>query len=109
MGYFSILDSLNRLRPLAHWIRRRLRALLWSQWKNRRTRVNELLKRGISKRYALTTGCARSDTKCHRLPYGSNGAKRNGKGAWRMSNVKWVVIALPDSYFESLGLVFPWL
>lgn len=88
-GYFGIIESRNRLRPLAHWIRRRLRALLWSQWKNRRTRVQELLKRGVSRRYAVTTGCAR-------------------KAAWRMSRVKWVLIALPDGCFESLGLVFPW-
>jgi len=25
-----------------------------------------------------------------------------------MSKVKWVNIALPDDYFTSLGLVFPW-
>jgi RNA-directed DNA polymerase len=52
--------------------------------------VRELRKRGISLKCALTTGCAR-------------------KGPWRMSTVKWVVIALPDAYFASLGLFFPWL
>jgi len=52
--------------------------------------LSELLKRGVYHDYALTTGCAR-------------------KGAWRMSSVKWVHIALPDSYFRSLGRVFPWL
>jgi len=89
-NYFGITESFNRLRPLAHWIRRRLRALIWKQWKNRRTRVRELLKRGISRDFALTTGCAR-------------------KGPWRMSKVKWVHIALPDAYFSSLGLLFPWI
>jgi len=88
-NYFGITESFNRLRPLAHWIRRRLRALIWKHWKNRRTRVRELMKRGISRGYALTTGCAR-------------------KGPWRMSIVKWVHIALPDTYFTSLGLLFPW-
>ena len=88
-NYFGITESFNRLRPLAHWIRRRLRALIWKHWKNRRTRVRELLKRGISRGYALTTGCAR-------------------KGPWRMSTVKWVHIALPDAYFTSLRLLFPW-
>jgi RNA-directed DNA polymerase len=89
-NYFGITESFNRLRPLAHWIRRRLRALIWKHWKNRRTRVRELLKRGISRGCALTTGCAR-------------------KGPWRMSIVKWVHIALPDTYFTSLGLLFPWI
>ena len=89
-NYFGITESFNRLRPLAHWIRRRLRALIWKHWKNRRTRVGELLKRGVSRNYAVTTGCSR-------------------KGPWRMSKVKWVHIALPDTYFKSLGLVFPWI
>ncbi len=89
-NYFGITESFNRLRPLAHWIRRRLRAVIWKHWKNRRTRVGELLKRGVSRDYAVTTGCAR-------------------KGPWRMSRVKWVHIALPDSYFTSRGLAFPWI
>ena len=89
-NYFGITESFNRLRPLAHWIRRRLRAVIWKHWKNRRTRVGELLKRGVSRDYAITTGCSR-------------------KGPWRMSKVKWVHIALPDAYLTSLGLVFPWI
>ncbi len=64
---------------------RRLRAIIWKHWKNRRTRIRELKKRGISHTYAVRTGCAR-------------------KGAWRMSRVKWVIIALPNAYFKSLGL-----
>ena len=89
-NYYGKTESFNRLRPLAHWIRRRLRAVIWKHWKNRRTRVGELLKRGIYRDYAVTTGCAR-------------------KGPWRMSVVKWIQIALPDAYFTSLGLVFPWV
>jgi RNA-directed DNA polymerase len=89
-NYYGLAESFNRLRPLPHWIRRRLRALVWKHWKNRKTRVGELLKRGVSRNYAVTTGCAR-------------------KGPWRMSKVKWVNIALPDEHFESLGLSFPWI
>jgi RNA-directed DNA polymerase len=89
-NYFGITESFNRLRPLQHWVRRRLRAVIWKHWKNRRTRVGELLKRGAYRDQALTTGCAR-------------------KGPWRMSKVKWVQIALPDAWFKSLGLVFPWI
>ena len=89
-NYYGITESFNRLRPLGHWVRRRLRALVWKHWKNRRTRVGELLKRGVHRNFAVTTGCAR-------------------KGPWRMSKVKWVQIALPDAYFKSLGLVFPWI
>ena len=89
-NYFKITESYNRLRPLDHWIRRRLRAVVWKHWKNRRTRVGELLKRGVHRDFAVTTGCSQ-------------------KGPWRMSIVKWVHIALPDTYFTSFGLVFPWV
>ena len=88
--YFGLAESVNRLRPLAHWVRRRLRALAWKQWKNRRTRVGNLLQRGIAREFAVTTGCAR-------------------KGPWRMSRVLWVSMALPDQSFHSLGLMFPWI
>jgi hypothetical protein len=88
-NYYGSTESFNRLRPLPHWIRRRLRALIWKHWKNRKTRMRELLKRGVSRNYAVATGCAR-------------------KGSWRMSKVKWVNIALPDKHFKSLGLSFPW-
>jgi RNA-directed DNA polymerase len=88
-NYYGIAESYNRLKLLPHWIRRRLRAVIWKHWKNRRTRVGELLKRGVSRKFAVTTGCAR-------------------KGPWRMSRVEWVQYALPDKYFSSLGLVFPW-
>ncbi len=88
-NYYGLTESYNRLKPLDHWIRRRLRAIIWKHWKNRRTRVSELLKRGVRKEEAVTTGCAR-------------------KGPWRMSRVLWVQMALPDKYFSSLGLVFPW-
>ena len=88
-GYYRAIESLSKLSGIENWIRRRMRSLVWKQWKNRRTRVRELHQRGISKQRALTTGCAR-------------------KGAWRMSQVKWVMIALPNDHFESLGLVIPW-
>ena len=58
-NYYGSTESVNRLRPLAHWIRRRLRSLVWKHWKNRKTRARELLKRGVSRNYAQTTGCAR--------------------------------------------------
>lgn len=88
-GYYGIAESRSRLAGLANWIRRRLRSLQWKHWKNPRTRVRRLLGLGISREYAVTTGAA-------------------SKGCWRMSQVKWVMIALPNRYFEQLGLVIPW-
>ncbi len=31
-NYYGLTESFNRLRPLPHWIRRRLRALVWKHW-----------------------------------------------------------------------------
>ena len=45
---------------------------------------------GVPHELAVTTGCSR-------------------KGAWRTSGVYAVHFALPDHYFTSLGLSFPWL
>ena len=87
-NYYRITQSTNRFRSLHYWIMRRLRAILWKQWKNPRTRVRELKKRGVSHCYAVTTGNSR-------------------KGPWRLSKVKWMVIAMPNAYFRSLGLFLP--
>jgi RNA-directed DNA polymerase len=87
-NYYSHADVAAGFRSINYWVRRRLRAIIWKQWKNPRTRVKELKKRGIYHLNALLTGCSR-------------------KGAWRMSKVKWVVIAMPNAYFDQLGLFLP--
>lgn len=87
-NYFRHADVAAGFRSINYWVIRRLRAILWKHWKNPRTRVKELKKRGISHAFAVTAGNAR-------------------KGPWRMSKVKWVVIALPNAYFISRGLFLP--
>lgn len=88
-NYYRFTKCTSMFRSLNGWIMRRLRAILWKQWKNPRTRVRELKKRGIYHRQAVTTGNAR-------------------KGPWRMSRVKWVIIALKNEYFQrTLGLYLP--
>jgi RNA-directed DNA polymerase len=47
-NYYSITQSNSIFRSINGWIMRRLRAILWKQWKNPRTRVRQLMKRGIS-------------------------------------------------------------
>ena len=87
-NYYRHADVAAGFRSINYLVVRRLRAIVWKQWKNRRTRVKELKKRGISHHHALFTGCSR-------------------KGPWRMSKVKWVVFALPKAYFTALGLFLP--
>lgn len=87
-NYYQLAEARHVFKELNAWIIRRLRAIQWKQWKNPRTKVRELKKRGIPHEPAVWCGNAR-------------------KKYWRMSRVKWVVIALPKSYFLSLGLFLP--
>ncbi len=87
-NYFGRAEVAAGFKSINYWIIRRLRAIVWKQWKNYRTRVRELKKRGIPHRQAVQNGCSR-------------------KGPWRMSRVKWVAYALPRAHFISLGLFLP--
>jgi RNA-directed DNA polymerase len=87
-NYFGKAEVAAGFKSINYWIIRRLRSIVWKQWKNYRTRIRELKKRGISHSVAIPVGCSR-------------------KGPWRMSKVKWVAFALPRAYFISLGLFLP--
>ena len=85
-GYFGICQTPSVLRNLDSWIRRRLRAVAWKQWKTFRCRFKELRQRGV--RYALARKTAASSY-----------------GPWRLSRRQALNIALPTAYFtETLRL-----
>jgi RNA-directed DNA polymerase len=67
------------------WLRRRLRSVLWKQWKKGRTRFRELRKRGVSKDLAAQTA-------------------GSAHGPWRIAKSPALNLALPNAYFDSLGL-----
>ena len=84
-GYFGFCQTPWVLRSLESWLRRRLRAFVWKQWKRGKVRFAELRKRGVSNDLAAqTVGSAH--------------------GPWRLSNSPALNIALPNAYFASLGL-----
>jgi group II intron reverse transcriptase/maturase len=87
-NYFCLTEARYILKPLKTWILRRLRCLVWKQWKNPRTRVRNLEKLGIDHADAMICGNAR-------------------KKYWRMSKIKWVAIAMPELYFVRKGLYLP--
>ena len=87
-NYFGKAEVAAGFKSINYWLIRRLRAIVWKHWKNYRTRIRELKKKGIPHSKALFVGCSR-------------------KGPWRMSKVKWVAFALPRAYFISLGLFLP--
>jgi len=84
-GYFAFCQTPSVLQSLEEWVRRRLRSYLWTQWKTGRKRFAELHKRGVGKDLAAQTA-------------GSS------HGSWRISNSPALSIALPNAYFDSLGL-----
>jgi len=84
-GYFAFCQTPSVLQSLEEWVRRRLRSYLWKQWKTGRKRFAELHKRGVGKDLAAQTA-------------GSS------HGPWRISNSPALSIALPNAYFDSLGL-----
>jgi RNA-directed DNA polymerase len=47
--YFRLADVEGVFEELDQWVRRRLRVLLWRQWKRPRTRAKELQKRGLDR------------------------------------------------------------
>jgi len=88
-NYYKLATTRSMFRSLNGMIFRRLRAILWKQWKNPRTRVRNLKKFGISHSYAMTCGNSR-------------------KGCTRLSKTKWVIIALPNDYFiRNYGVFLP--
>jgi len=84
-GYFGFCQTPSVLRSLEQWLRRRLRAVVWKQWKYGRVRFAELQKRGVSKNLAAQTA-------------------GSAHGPWRISNSPALSMALPNTYFASLGL-----
>jgi RNA-directed DNA polymerase len=84
-GYFGFCQTPSVLRSLDEWLRRRLRAIAWKQWKRGRTRFAELRRRGVSRDLAASTAGS---------PHGT----------WRLSNSPALSIAMPNAYFGVLGL-----
>jgi len=84
-GYFGHCETPSVLQNLDSWIHRRLRAVLWTQWRTSRRRFAELRQRNVSHDLAAQTVGS-----CH--------------GPWRISKSPALHYALTTQYFRSLGL-----
>jgi len=49
VNYFGVADGEKQLQNLDNWIRRRLRACIWKQWKKPKTKFKNLQRLGIDK------------------------------------------------------------
>jgi len=84
-GYFGFCQTPSVLADLDQWLRHRLRSVTWKQWKRGRKRFAELRTRGIGRDLAAQTAGS---------PH----------GPWRLGKSPALNYALPNSYFDSLGI-----
>jgi hypothetical protein len=56
LGNFGIAKMKNTLKRWDEWLHRRLRCYIWKQWKNPRTRVQNLMKLGMPQWQAYRNG-----------------------------------------------------
>ena len=84
-GYFGFCETPVVLQYLTRWVRLRLRAALWRQWKTPRRRRAALLELGVLPRLASHTASS-------------------GRGPWYLARAKALSVGLSNAHFKSLGL-----
>ncbi len=84
-GYFGFCETPEVLIALTRWVRLRLRAAFWRQWKTPRRRRSALLALGVSGRLVGNTA-------------------GSGRGPSRIARSKALAVGLSNAYFRSLGL-----
>jgi RNA-directed DNA polymerase len=84
-SYFGYSQTPSVLQRLEEWIRRRLRSVIWKQWKRNKVRFARLRQRNIGQDLAAQTAGS---------PH----------GPWRLANSPALSFAFPVAYFDALGL-----
>jgi RNA-directed DNA polymerase len=85
IGYFRLAETKGIFEELDGWMRRRLRCILWRQWKRRPTRARKLMQRGLDEERAW------------RSAY-------NGRGPWWNAGASHMNEAFKSAFFANLGL-----
>ena len=85
-AYFRMVEARGILDELDQWVRRKLRCILWRQWKTPRTRFRELRRRGLDEARAATSAY-------------------NGRGPWWNAGASHMNHAVPSRALQALGLV----
>jgi len=84
--YYRLAEVRGSFELLDQWLRHRLRAVLWRQWKRRWTRFKELTRRGIAAERAWQS-------------------VSNGRGPWWNAGASHMNQAVPVISFRNLGLL----
>jgi len=85
VAYFRWTDVKDVFEELDGWLRRKLRCILWRQWKRPRTRSRELCRRGIDATRAAASAS-------------------NGRGPWWNAGASHMNQAIPTKTLAKLGL-----
>ena len=85
-SYYRLTASKRSVDALDGWIRRRLRLILWQQWKRAHTRARNLMRLGLTEPRAWMSAT-------------------NGRGPWWNSGASHMNAALPKRVFNGLSLV----
>jgi len=86
INYFSQSQTKGFAKELDSWIRRHLRKIKWRQWKRPWTRMQELIRQGISEQKAAQSAF-------------------NQRGPWWNAGAPHMNLAFPGIYFAKFGLV----
>jgi RNA-directed DNA polymerase len=86
MAYFKLTETKRAPEEIDGWIRRKLRCILWRQWKRPYTRAKNLMKAGLTEERAFRSAF-------------------NQRGPWWNSGASHMNHAFPKSFFDRLGLV----
>lgn len=86
MNYFRLAEVKGVFDELDSWIRRKLRCVIWRQWKRALARAKGLMKRGLKKTQAWESAT-------------------NGRGPWWNAGASHMHAAFPKSYFDRCGLL----
>jgi RNA-directed DNA polymerase len=86
VNYFRLSSVKRAFEELDEWLRRKLRCILWRQWKNPRTRARKLMERGIAKERAFTSAY-------------------NGRGPWWNAGAYHMNLAIPVKWLAQQGLM----
>jgi RNA-directed DNA polymerase len=85
-NYFQLAQVEGTFEELDQWVRRKLRQMLWRQWKRSHTRAVRLMQRGLSTERAWKSA-------------------GNGRGSWWNSGASHMNEAFPKRYFDHLRLI----
>jgi group II intron reverse transcriptase/maturase len=85
-AYFKLTETKRALEEIDGWLRRKLRCILWRQWKHPYTRGKNLMKAGLTEERAFRSAF-------------------NQRGSWWNSGASHMNQAFRKAYFDRLGLV----